>query len=117
MFNSLFHFNNDVTFFFYPHLITLYVLSLVLAVTLFIYKKRTTLKYRELKATLRHLSHWLFIYGFIGLFLLFCRYGYVYFLSMEFLHILNFLFVVPFLTYYIYHFAKLNDLKLTGKSQ
>lgn len=112
---SLFEFSNSTTFFFYPHFIVIYAIALIVGVAAIIYKKKTTKKLIQLNATLRTLSFWAISYALVGFFLLFCRYAYIYFLSMEFLHILNFVVAGLFIGMQAYTFKKANNFSNNTK--
>jgi hypothetical protein len=106
---SIFSFDNPSTFNYYALFILIYALAFILAVTLKVYKKRKTLKKKQLNLTLRTTYFWLASYSITGFFLLFCRYAKVYFLSMPFLHILNYLVAFSFIGYQLYKFKKANN--------
>jgi hypothetical protein len=109
MFSSLFQFVNQTTFKFYPHFLVVYGLALVIAIALHFYRKRTQSKLIKLKASTRSAQSWLTFFGLSGLFLLFCRYANVYILSMEFLHIANFLVTGTAIIYILVQLKKANS--------
>jgi hypothetical protein len=88
---SIFTFENPIQFSYYIHFIIIYGFSLTLAIAAIIYKKKNTKKLRGLNRMLKDNAFTLTIYAITGFLLLFFRYAFVYFLSMPFLHILNFI--------------------------
>lgn len=106
--SSLFQTINPTTFKYYELFISIYILSLILSIGLIIYRKKTKKNFREFKKTLRILTDYLFLFGIIGLFLLFARYANIYFISMEFFHILNIIIFATIISVKIKHFIKIN---------
>jgi nanoRNase/pAp phosphatase (c-di-AMP/oligoRNAs hydrolase) len=105
----IFTFNNPSTFQYYTLFLVIYGLSLILAIALKMYKKKKKLKMKQLNLTLRTVYFWLATYSIVGFFLLFSRYAVVYFLSMPFLHILNYLVAFTFIMVRLVKFKKANS--------
>ena len=80
---------NPTTFKFYYLFISIYSISFAYFIIAEILIKKLSKKHKLYKKFLRHTLGWALFYSLTGAVLLFARYAYIYFLSMEFLHILN----------------------------
>ena len=84
----MFDFWHLSTFKYYPHFVTLYSLFFIGYIALRILKKKLDKQERLKRKIAFNFGSWLLFLSLSGFFFLFSRWAQIYFLSMEFFHIL-----------------------------
>jgi len=102
----MFEIVNPPNFKYYPHFIALYAILIIGSIVFKVVKKKLTKDKRKEIIIVRNLSSWFFWLGLFGFILLGSRYASLYYLSMEFLHIVILAILGAVIAYFGWRYKK-----------